>query len=314
MLFDLLLVAGGALLLYGGGESLVSGASALARSLGMSPLVVGLTVVAFGTSAPELAATLAAALQGSPEVAFGNVVGSNIFNVGMILGVAALIFPLAARARFLRREMPFMIGTSALMLFLVRDGRIGRGEGAVLLLLLAGYLWLMLRKDEESARVAAEFAQEYGKVTAPLWASVLRVVAGIAILVIGAKILVTGAVGVARAFGISERVIGLTLVAFGTSLPELASSIVAAVRREGDIVLGNVVGSNIFNVLAILGTASLTVPIHVQVELGAWVDLSVMLAFSLLLWPFLHTRQRLDRWEGAVLLVAFLAYMGWLFA
>jgi cation:H+ antiporter len=314
MTLDLLLVAAGAILLYGGGESLVSGASALARTLGMSPLVVGLTVVAFGTSAPELAATLAASLQGSPEIAFGNVVGSNIFNVGLILGVAALIFPLAARARFLRREMPFLIGTSALMLLLVRNGRVGRGEGAVLLALFAAYLWLILRKDEESTRVAAEFAQEYGKVTAPLWASVLRVVVGIAVLVVGAKILVMGAVGVARSFGISERVIGLTLVAFGTSLPELASSIVAAVRREGDIVLGNIVGSNIFNVLAILGTASLTVPIDLQVGVDTWVDLGVMLAFSVALWPFLHTQRRLDRWEGLVLLAGFAAYMGWLFA
>lgn len=314
MVLDLLLVALGVGLLYGGGESLVSGSTALARTLGMSPLVVGLTVVAFGTSAPELAATLAASLQGSPEVAFGNVVGSNIFNVGLILGIAAVIYPLAARARFLRREMPFMVGTSALVLFLVRDGRVGRGEGLVLLLLLAGYLWIMLRKDEESARVAAEFAEAYGEITTPLWASVLRVVVGIAVLVVGAKVLVSGAIGVARGLGVPERVIGLTLVAFGTSLPELASSIVAAARREGDIVLGNIVGSNIFNVLAILGTASVTLPIHVQVGLGAWTDLAVMLGFSLVLWPFLHTGRRLERWEGIVLLVGFAAYLGWLFA
>lgn len=314
LMLDLLLVALGVILLYGGGEALVSGSSALARKLGMSPLVVGLTVVAFGTSAPELAATLAAAIQGSPEVAFGNVVGSNVFNVGMILGVAALIYPLTARARFLRREMPFMIGTGALMLILVADGRVSRVEGLVLLALLAGYLWTMLRKDEESSRVAAEFAREYGEVTTPVWASTVRVVVGILVLVLGAKVLVTGAVGLARDLGISERVIGLTLVAFGTSLPELASSIVAAIRREGDIVLGNVVGSNVFNVLAILGTTSIAVPIVVDVGLGAWTDLAVMLGFSVVLWPFLYSGRRLERWEGAVLLVAFAVYMGWLFA
>ena len=312
MLIDLLLVAAGIALLWAGGEALISGATALARRLGMSPLVVGLTVVAFGTSAPELAATLAAALQGSPEVAFGNVVGSNIFNVGLILGIAALVFPLAARARFLRREMPFMIATSVLLLPLMMNGRIGRLEALLLLALLGGYLWVLLRKDEESARVAAEFAQEYGEVKTPLWASVLRVAVGIGVLVVGAQVLVAGAVSIATELGVSERVIGLTLVACGTSLPELASSLVAAARREGDIVLGNVVGSNIFNVLAILGTTSLVVPIQIQVTAGTWIDLAVMLATSLALWPFLHTNRRLERWEGALLIAAFVVYMGWL--
>lgn len=314
MLIDLLLVSTGIALLWVGGESLISGSTALARRLGMSPLVVGLTVVAFGTSAPELAATLAAALQGSPELAFGNVVGSNVFNVGLILGVAALVFPLAARARFLRREMPFMIATGALLLPLVANGRIGRLEGLLLLTLLAGYLWTLLRKDEESARVAEEFAREYGQVQAPLWASVLRVAVGIGVLVIGAQVLVAGAVGIAREVGISERVIGLTLVACGTSLPELASALVAAARREGDIVLGNVVGSNVFNVLAILGTTSMVVPIEVDVRAGTWIDLAVMLGLSLALWPFLHSRRRLERWEGALLVAGFVAYMAWLLA
>jgi cation:H+ antiporter len=312
VLIDLLLVAVGVALLWVGGESLISGATTLARRLGMSPLVVGLTVVAFGTSAPELAATLAAALQGSPEVAFGNVVGSNIFNVGLILGIAALVFPLAARARFLRREMPFMIATSALLLPLVANGRIGRLEAVLLLALLGGYLWVLLTKDEESARVAEEFAQEYGEVEAPLWASVLRVAVGIGVLVIGAQVLVVGAVAIAREVGLSERVIGLTLVACGTSLPELASSLVAAARREGDIVLGNVVGSNIFNVLAILGTTSLIVPIHIEVGAGTWIDLAVMIAMSLALWPFLHTNRRLERWEGVLLIAGFATYMAWL--
>ena len=312
-MLDIVLVAVGIVLLYGGGESLVTGSIALARRLGLSPLVIGLTVVAFGTSAPELAATLAAALEGAPEVAFGNVVGSNIFNVGLILGVGAVVFPLSAGARFLRREMPFMIFTGALMFWLVADGVIGRVEGVVLLALLAGYLVVLLRKQEEPPRVAEEFAEEYGEAPAPLWSSTARVVVGIALLVLGARVLVLGAVGLARDLGITERVIGLTIVACGTSLPELASSVVAAARREGDLVLGNVVGSNIFNVLAILGTTGVVAPIRVGVGLGVWVDLGVMLLFSVVLWPFLLSRGKLERWEGVVLLTGFVGYMVFLF-
>lgn len=306
------LVAVGIALLYLGGEALVSGSSALARKLGMAPLVVGLTVVAFGTSAPELAATLTASLQGVPEVAFGNVVGSNICNIGLILGLAALVYPVAARGRFLWREMPILVAVSLLMLWFISDGSISRLEGGVLLALLGGYLWLMLRKDEESSRVAAEFAEEFGQVEGSVWASVARVAVGIALLVIGAKLLVVGAISIARAAGVSDRVIGLTLVAVGTSLPELASSLVAAARKEGDILLGNIVGSNIFNILAILGVAGVVRPLAVSLD-GVWVDLWAMLAFSVLLWPFLVTRRRLDRWEGAVLLAGFVAYFAWLF-
>lgn len=311
---DFFLVAAGVVLLYAGGEGLVAGSSALARALGMAPLVIGLTVVAFGTSAPELAATLTASLQGSPEVAFGNVIGSNIANIGLILGIAALIFPVAARGHFLRREMPFMIGTSGLMLFLVADGSVGRIEGVVLIALLGGYLWVLLKKPAvEEAQVTWEFDREFGSEAPPrVLASATKVAIGIVLLVVGAKLLIAGAVSVARDMGIDERVIGLTLVALGTSLPELASAIVAAVKREGDILLGNVVGSNIFNVLAIFGTTSLTSPMRVTLD-GAWTDLLVMMAFSLLLWPMLFSRHHLDRWEGALLVAGFLTYVGWLF-
>ncbi len=311
-MLHLLLTAVGIALLYLGGEALVTGSSALARKLGMAPLVVGLTVVAFGTSAPELAATLTASSQGVPEVAFGNVVGSNICNIGLILGLAALVYPVAARGRFLWREMPILVAVSLLMVWFVSDGSIDRFEGVVLLVLLGGYLWLMLRKDEESARVAAEFAEEFGEVEGSVWASVARVVVGIALLVLGAKLLVVGAISIARAAGVSDRVIGLTLVAVGTSLPELASSLVAAARKEGDILLGNIVGSNIFNILAILGVAGVVRPLTVSLD-GAWTDMWVMLAFSILLWPFLVTGRRLDRWEGAILLAGFVAYFTWLF-
>ncbi len=308
---QILLVALGVALLYGGGEALVSGASALARRLGMAPLVVGLTVVAFGTSAPELAATLTASFQGVPEIAFGNVVGSNVCNVGLILGLSALIYPVAVQARFLWREMPILVAVGGVMIWMVSDGSIGRVEGLVLLVLLGAYLWLILRRDEESARVAEEFAREFGEVRGALWASVARIAVGIVLLVLGAKLLVAAAVAIAHAAGVSDRVVGLTLVAIGTSLPELASSLVAAARKEGDILLGNIVGSNIFNILAILGVAGVARPLSVSLA-GAWPDLWVMLAFSILLWPFLFTGRRLDRWEGAVLLAGFAAYLAWL--
>ena len=310
---DLLLVAAGIVLLYVGGEALVSGASSLARALGMAPLVIGLTVVAFGPSAPELAATLTAAAQDSPEVAFGNVVGSNIANVGLILGLAVLVRPVGCRARFLQQEMPFMIGTAALMLWLVADGSVGRIEGAFLLALLGLFLWWLLRRGREGepALVAQEFEEEYGDEPAPVWVSTAKVVVGITLLVLGAKLLIAGAVSIARAAGIDERVIGLTLVALGTSLPELASAVVAAMKREGDILLGNIVGSNIFNVLAIFGTTALVAPLEVDVR-AAWIDLAVMMVFSVILWPLLYSKMELTRWEGVALLAAFVGYVAWL--
>jgi cation:H+ antiporter len=297
--------------LYFGGELLVRGSSALARAVGMSPLVVGLTVVAFGTSSPELAATIAANFKGAPAVALGNVIGSNIANLGLILGAAALVLPLVARARFLRRELPFMVVVSALVWPLAADGVVGRLDALLLLAGIAIYLAVLLRKGE-SPEVVEEFRAELGDGRPRVGRSLGAVAAGIGLLVVGAHLLVEGAVAMARGMGVSEAVIGVSLVAVGTSLPELASSLVAAARRESDIALGNLIGSNVFNVLGILGIAALVQPLAVPfAELRA--DYWVMMGFSLLIVPFLWTGSRVGRIEGAILLTAYTGYIVWRF-
>ena len=306
--------------LFAGGDLLVRFASRLARRLGVSALVIGLTVVAFGTSAPELAASLTAALRGNAGIALGNVIGSNIANVGLILGLSALVTPLATRASFLRRELPFMLLTGAALLPLLSDGRLGRLEGLGLILVLLVYLALLLRGATreappfEASPEVTEAAGEAGGETggsSPLLLSLLGIAGGLVLLVGGAQALVSGAVTVANALGVPENVIGLTLVAVGTSLPELASSLAAALKREPDLVLGNIVGSNIFNVLAILGISSVVQPLATTAAFG--LDLWIMLGFSLLVVPFLVTRLTLNRWEGGLLVGLYAAYTAWLF-
>ena len=309
MLTDLVFVAAGIVLLYYGGEHLVTGATQLARALGLSPLVIGLTVVAFGTSAPELAASvMAAVFRDAPEIAMSNVVGSNIANIGLILGVAAIIAPLEATAPFLRREVPFMILISALLLPLVAQGLLVRWIGALLVALLAAYVWLLFRVG---ADLPLEQTETDEPSPAPLYGS-LRALLGIALLTIGARILVDGAIAVATDLGVSRRIIGLTFVAVGTSLPELATVIVAAVKRQGDLVLGNLVGSNIFNILGILGITLLIRPLDI-VFAEVRVDILVMTAFAVAIWPLLLFRMRIGMKRGVTLLVAYLAYVLWLF-
>ena len=310
---DLALVVVGAALLYGGGEALVRGSVQLARAVGLSPLVIGLTVVSFGTSSPELASTLAATLDGAPAVAFGNVVGSNIANIGLILGATALIWPLPTQARFLRREVPFMLLASGLLFPLAADGRIGRIEGLFLFALLAIFLAYLLRGVRNAKpETRQEFEAEYGSPKRRPWLALGLVGLGLILLFVGAKSLLAGGLNIARSFGISERVLGLSLVALGTSLPELAASIVAALKKEGDIVLGNLIGSNVFNVLCILGLTAIVRPVEVD-WLSSWPDLVVMLVLSALIWPFLATRLKLERWEGFLLLAGYALYMAALF-
>jgi len=310
---NLLFVLAGVVLLYLGGESLVRGATSAGRRFGLSPMIIGLTIVSMGTSSPELAATLAASIEGAPAVAFGNVVGSNISNLALVLGITALIWPLDVAARFIRSDAPLMILTSAMLYLLVWNGRIGRGEGGILLLVLILFLISLIRRRRtESTHIQAEFQEAYGRSGLPTWVSITAILLGIALLVFGAKILIHGAVGLATAMGISERVIGLTLVALGTSLPELASSIVAALHREGDVVIGNLIGSNLFNVLMILGLTSVISPL--AVETGAvWLDLNVMMFVSVVAWYFLKTHSRLGRHEGAILVSIYMAYIAYLF-
>ncbi len=304
-MLDLVFIVLGVALLYGGGELLVRFASSLALRFRLSPLVIGLTVVAFGTSAPELAATLTASLSGAEAIAVGNVVGSNIANVGLILGLAALLLPIAIQRSVLRREMPVMIGVSLSPLLFFADGRLGRLEGATLFALLLAYLvWTLRTPNEDEVSDSPDLY--------PLWLTLAGIVGGLVLLVLGAQVLIEGATSLARAFGVPERVIGLTLVAVGTSLPELASSLVAVLRRETDMVLGNIIGSNIFNILCILGITSVVTPLALPFA-ALRLDLSVMLAFAALTFVFLLTQRLLERWEGGVLVLAYALYIAWLF-
>lgn len=304
-----LLVAIGVAALYAGGDLLVNHASRLARSLGISPMVIGLTVVAFGTSAPELAATLAAAIRGVPELAVANVTGSNVANVGLILGSTALFYPLVTNWSFLRREVPWLLGVTVLAIPLLYDGRIGRLEGGLLLVVLAAFLVAAFRSG---GAPGVEVPHADDPPRTPAWRSGVWVAVGVVVLALGAQALVAGATTLALAWGVPARVVGLTLVAVGTSLPELASSLVAALKRQTDIILGNVVGSNLFNLLAVLGTAALVHPIVVE-PVGVRVDLWVMFGFSVAIVPLLLRGRRLGRRGGALLFTAYVVYVVTLF-
>ncbi len=308
---DFFLLILGIGLLYLGGESLVRGAATVGRRLGLSPMVIGLTIVSMGTSSPELAASLAAVFKGAPAVSVGNIIGSNIANLSLVLGVTAAIWPLSVAARFIRREVPFMLLTSALVFPLIWDGEVSRIEGGLLLAILALYLMSLLRKVPEKAEVSAEFDEAFGDGWRSIGLSSLMVIAGIGLLVAGAHFLIQGAVSMARIFGVGERVIGLTVVALGTSLPELASSLVGAARGEHDIVVGNLIGSNVFNILFILGTTAAVLPVAI-VE-PVWFDLIVMLMVSLVVWRCFGTGSRISRTEAIWLVAGYCAYIVALF-
>lgn len=310
----MLLFLAGLVVLVAGAEILVRGASRLAAALRISPLVIGLTVVAFGTSAPEVAVSVTAALRGEGDVAVGNVVGSNIVNVLLILGASALISPLAVRAALIRRDVPLMIGVSALVPLLLWNDRVGRVEGMLLVAGLVAWVVLLVRWSRaESKDIAEEYAKEFG-VPPPASAArtagnALLVLAGLALLVAGARWLLAGAIEIARHAGLDERTIGLTLVAVGTSLPEIAASILAAWRGERDIAVGNVVGSNMFNVLAVLGTSAAVSPSGITSSPQMLrFDVPVMLLAAAVCLPLAWTGSRVSRLEGALLLSGYVAY------
>jgi len=314
MLLPSLFLLLGLVLLVAGAEALVRGASALARAAGIAPLVVGLTVVAFGTSAPELAVTLQAAAQGSGGLAVGNIAGSNLFNVAVILGLAAMVRPLSVHLQVVRVEMPLMLAASALFTaFCLSGAGIARWEGGVLLAGLAAYLtWQLRAAGREFLPAAAAVEPGPGNVPSRprgggSGLAVLLVLVGLGALLLGAKLLVDNAVLIARVLEVPEAVIGLTIVAAGTSLPELATSVVAAFRRETDMAVGNIVGSNLFNVLGIGGAAGLAGP--VALEGVAWTDLAAMGGVSLLVLPLMRSGFRLVRWEGAVLFALYCGYL-----
>ena len=304
----------GLVALIAGAELLVRGASRLAFSFGISPLVVGLTVVAFGTSSPELAVSIRSAYAGQVDIAMGNVVGSNVFNVLFILGLSAVIAPLLVSRQLIRQEVPIMVGVFLLLFLLALDGRIGRFDGVALVLLMAIYTAFLVRQSRREQKIngVAEPAPEGGWDAHPA-VQVLLVLAGLGLLVLGAQALVEAAVAIARLFGLSELVIGLTIIAAGTSLPEVAASLMAAVRGQRDIAVGNVVGSNIFNVLLVLGGASLVSPEPLPVPRSVLsFDLPVMIGIGIACLPIFFTGNVIARWEGALFLAYYAAYMAYL--
>lgn len=302
----------GLLALYLGAEWLVGGAARVARRLGTSPLVVGLTIVAFGSSAPELLVGVVASAQDRSDVVLGNVLGSNILNIALILGVSALARPLHVGMRLMSREAPLMVVVSVAVAGMMLDGHLGRVDAVVLLVGFLAFIAYVLRAaQDEPAEVAAEYVQfesaERGPPRGALGRDVALIVLGLLGLLVGAQFLVMSAVFFARLVGVSEVVIGLTVVAVGTSLPELATCVVAAVRRESDIALGNAVGSNLFNLLSILGVSALIRPITVAPGLLTF-EVPAMILFALLLVPLAWRGRVLGRVSGSVLLVGYVAF------
>ncbi len=312
-MLNLLFVAVGVLLLTSGGEALIRGSLAAANRLGISPLLSGLLIVGFGTSAPELVVSIDAALSERPDIAVGNVVGSNISNVLLILGLCAVISPLAVKPLALRRDGVTVVAASILFVVLVGGDALARADAAIFLLSLAAYLfwayWTERSGDVPSAGLHVAEGQEVTSLPkSALWI-VMAVVLGLALLITGSQVLLKGAVGIAESFGVSEAVIGLTLVAVGTSLPELSISVIAAFRRHADVAIGNILGSNIFNLLGILGISALLQPLPVHERILQF-DQWVMLGTSLILLVFLYTGSRLGRLEGGLLLMGYIAYVG----
>ena len=311
MLLDIVFVIAGLALLVAGGEALVRGASTLAAKVGLSPLIIGLVVVSAATSAPELAVTVDAVLRGEPDLALGNVVGSNIVNILLILGVSALFLPLLIKRQIVRFDLPVMAGISILLLVVSLDGQIGRLDGVLLLAGLIAHTVVSIvvgrrevrAEDEEPDRPAP------GAAPVPLWLAAILLLSGIGLLVLGAQLLVNGAVSIATELGVSSLVIGLTVVAVGTSLPELATSIIAVRRGERDMAVGNIVGSNIFNIGMVLGLPAILFGEGIPVPAAAIaLDLPLMLAAAIALLPIAFTGFVVARWEGGLFVALYIAY------
>ncbi|WP_040654902.1 calcium/sodium antiporter [Rubidibacter lacunae] len=314
---DVALFAIGLVLLIAGAELLVRGAARLAALAGISPLAIGLTVVAYGTSTPELAVSLRANFTAQAGISVGNIVGSNICNVLLILGISATLAPLIVQQQLVRLDVPIMIGVSVLMLMFGLDGAIDRADGILFVVGAIVYTWFLLHQsrrrsdpnDPDSAEVALPESASTGE-----WVQDLGLIfGGAALLLFGSRWLVTGATAIARSFGLSELVIGLTVVALGTSLPEGATSVVASLRGERDIAVGNVVGSNIFNILAVLGLASVVAPNGVAISDPALnLDIPIMIAVAVACLPIFVTGNQISRWEGGLFLLYYLAYVAFL--
>ncbi|MEX2488850.1 MAG: calcium/sodium antiporter [Pseudomonadales bacterium] len=311
-MLNMLLLAVGVVLLSVGGEALIRGSLAAARRLRVSPLLSGLVIVGFGTSAPELVVSVDAAINERPDIAVGNVVGSNIGNILLILGICAIISPLGVKPLALRRDAIVVVAASILFVVLVGGNALGRVDGIIFLVALVAYLiWAYLSERDHAGPVAELHQAEAGELSAlpkSLWFIVIAILLGLSLLIGGSQVLLRGAIGIAAHFGVSEAVIGLTLVAVGTSLPELSISVIAAIRRHADVAVGNILGSNIFNLLGILGVSALLQPLPVHARILQF-DQWVMLGTALLLLLFLYTGRRLSRVEGGLLLVGYGAYV-----
>ncbi|MDO8961609.1 MAG: calcium/sodium antiporter [Methylophilus sp.] len=311
-MMNALYVAIGVLLLTTGGEALIRGALAAANRMGVSPLLSGLLIVGFGTSAPELVVSVDAAIHQQPDIAIGNVVGSNISNILLILGLCALITPLAVKPLVLRRDGVTVVIASILFLVLVGGNALARADATILLLTLVAYLtwayWTERTGVAPSAELHKAEAQEISTLPKSTMWIFMAIVLGLALLVVGAQVLLKGAVGIAESLGVSQAVIGLTLVAVGTSLPELSITVIAAFRKHADVAIGNILGSNIFNLLGILGVSALLQPLPVHERILQF-DQWVMLGTSLILLLFLYTGSRLSRLEGGLLVFGYAAYL-----
>ena len=308
MLTSLGFLAAGLAALFLGGEMLVRGAASLGRHVGLSPLVSGLTIVAFGTSAPELAVSLQAAMSGIAGLAVGNVVGSNICNIALILGMTALIRPPRVEAKLIRLDVPIMIACSIVLAVLLLDAQISRIEGAALTIGLAIYIaYTIIAARDASRRVEREFAEALPAAPCSPPVSALLLVVGLGALIFGSDLFVDGAAGLAESFGVPPAIVGLSIVAIGTSLPEIATTVVAAIRGHPDMAVGNIVGSNIFNLLGILGITSLVHPVAQGAVTG--IDIGVMIVVAMLVLPLMFTGARINRWEGTLMLGIYAAYL-----
>ena len=303
MIFNFLFIILGVALVLFGADKLTEGAAALARRMNVPEIIIGLTIVAAGTSAPEFFVSLVSALNGTPDLAVGNVVGSNTMNCMLIVGCAAMVAPMTISLSTVKKDIPFSVVASALLILLAFNSFLGRFDGIILLLGFVAFMTytLMQAKTGNSKTV---------KETSPIWKNILFIVFGLAGLVIGSNLFVDSASDVALSLGISEGVVGLTIVAGGTSLPELATSVVAARKGQSAIAIGNVIGSNVFNILLILGLTATISPL--EIEGITTIDLAVMLLSVVLVWLFSRTRYTVERWEGALLLGLYLVYVGWL--
>lgn len=316
MLLDIVYIVLGIVLVLKGADFLTEGASALARRMSVPEIVIGLTIVAAGTSAPELFVSIMSAVKGTPDLAVGNVVGSNIFNSMLIVGCAAMVAPMVISRSTVKKDIPFAVMASVLLVVLCLDGfgslniignSISRLDGIIL---LAGFVAFMLYTFRVAKKASGNSESQEGHETMPVWKGILYVVLGLAGLVFGSNIFVSSASELAVSLGVSEGVIGLTVVAGGTSLPELATSVVAARKGQSAIAIGNVIGSNVFNVLLILGLTAVICPM--QIGGITMVDVGTMLISVILVWAFSYTKCKVERWEGALLTFLFLGYMGWL--